>query len=283
MGQKPHSYDIMIYVITGKIGGGKSLLALTKILEHLSKGGCVFSNFTFNLAAIDTYMRKHFRRRLVANQLNYHDFEVEPEFQNAVFFGVPELPVLVICDEAQLYFNQAESARLQSRMMRLVSFLTQSRKCSVDVIFVTQHDTTIWAQLRHQALFGYKCRDMRVVTLPFVGQIASLGLCWVKFDILSGEIMERGRTPLSKELFGLYDTRQMYDSQMRDLQAKARIWQPVPRNAKGIYETDSNSDSVCRRGLFLWLQDLFTFRGKAISRCEIPANERVGDCQEEGC
>jgi hypothetical protein len=113
---------------------------------------------------------------------------------------------------------------------------------------------------------------MRAVSLPFIGQIASLGLCWVKYDILSGEIMERGRTPLSPELFGLYDTRQMYDSQMRELQANAVIWQPLPKNQKGKFdEIDIDRVSVPRRGFFLWLENLFSFFGSKGSRsCGTP-------------
>ena len=273
----------MITVITGKIGGGKSLLALTFMLAQFAKGGCVVSNFTLNEENLDRYLKKHHRRNLVEGMHQFHDFESEPEFQKSVPFGIPGLPVLVLVDEAQLYYNQAESARLQSRMMRLVSFLTQSRKCAVDVIFITQHDTTIWAQFRHQCLFGYKCRDMRAVSLPFIGQIASLGLCWVKYDILSGEIMERGRTPLSPELFGLYDTRQMYDSQMRDLQSSATVWQPVPKNQKGKFdEIDLDCDSVPRRGFLLWLENLLSFFGSKGSRAGGTAEGSGGAGKEKG-
>lgn len=221
----------MISVITGKIGGGKSLFALTHAVEKLAKGGCVVSNLALDEIEVDQYLWANYRRRLSHGQIRYHDFEEEPEFHHKIPFGTPQLPVLVICDECQLYYNAAQASQLQAKYLKLVSFLTQSRKCSVDVVFVTQHDTTIWAQFRHQALFGYKCRDMRVVSLPFVGQLPMLGLSWVKYDMISGEIMERGRTPLSPRLFKLYDTRQMYDSQMRDLQSKAEIWQPLGRDA----------------------------------------------------
>lgn len=246
----------MIYFVTGKIGGGKTLLMLTHALEHLGKGGCVVSNIALVEERVDDYMRRRFRRRLVEGQIQFHDFEAEPRFHREIPFGVPELPVMVICDEAQLVYNAADAQGLQRNLSSLVSFLTQSRKACVDVWFVTQHDTTVWAQFRHQALFGYKCRDMRQITLPFVGRLPSLGLSWVKYDIMSGEIMERGKTPLSKDLFGLYDTRQMYDSQMRELQANARVWLPVPRNAIGKYETFVNRPRVHWWARLLGLQGI---------------------------
>lgn len=240
----------MIYFVTGKIGGGKTLLMLTKILAHLGRGGCVVTNIALDEREIDLHLKRNHGRRLVDGQIRRHDFEAEPEFQGKVPFGVMGCPVWVVCDEAQLYYNQADSSTMSAKLKRLVSYLTQSRKCAVDVWFITQHDTTVWTQFRHQALFGYKCRDMRVVNLPFFGTISALGMCWAKYDIISGEIMERGRTPLSKALFKCYDTRQMYDSQMTELQKTAEIWNPPPKRAKGKYETGPDSGSSPRR--FRW-------------------------------
>jgi len=234
----------MIYMVTGKIGGGKTLLTLVKMLEHLGKGGCVVTNVALDEVEVDKWLHRKYGRRLVEDQIVRHDFEEKPNFHEEIPWGVPELPVMVICDEGQLYYNQAQSTKLIERLMKLLSFLTQSRKTCVDVWFVTQHDTTIWAQFRHQCLFGYKCRDMRAVTLPFIGQVGALGLMWVKYDIMSGEIMERGRTPLDKKLFLLYDTRQMYDTQMRELQKTAKIWKPVSKDAKGKYEINSDNSNL---------------------------------------
>jgi hypothetical protein len=238
----------MMYMITGKIGGGKTLFALTQILDLLCRGGCVVSNIALEPRGVDAAMRRR-GRRLVEGQIREYDFESEPEFQGKIPWGVPGCPVSVFVDEAQLYYNATQARTLEARLMRLISFLTQSRKASVDVWFITQHDTTIWAQFRHQCLFGYKCRDMRAVSLPFIGRVGSLGLVWVKYDIISGETMESGKTPLSKTLFDCYNTRQMYDSHMTELQAAAEIWQPVKKGTKGIYETRDHSSTVHRRPL----------------------------------
>lgn len=270
----------MIYFVTGKIGGGKTLLMLTKILEHLAAGGCVHTNIALNERAVDEWMMRKRKRRLVDGQINWHDFEREPQFHRSIYWGVPELPVWVVVDEAQLYYNQAESAMLLKQYMDLISFLTQSRKACVDVWFVTQHDTTVWAQFRHQALFGYRCRDMRQVNLPFVGRLPGLGLSWVKYDVMSGEIMERGKTPLSKDLFGLYDTRQMYDSQMNALQAAAKIWRPVDKKTPGKYEIDR--DNTCGG----WLARRFGLAGRYLVREEAvgggAGQDRGGSAEGEG-
>lgn len=249
----------MITMITGKIGSGKSLMALVETMKQLGEGRCVVSNMHYNLEAVDAWLWRKNRRRLVRGQLRFHDFEAEPEFHNHIPFGQVGQPVTVFCDEAQLYYNQAEGTRLQSKLLRLVSFLTQSRKCKVDVWFITQYETTVWAQFRHQCLFGYRCRDMRAVSLPFVGQLPIAGLKWSKFDTQSGEIMFRGSTPLSKSLFDLYDTNQMYDSQMRELQASAEVWTPPEKDAPGMFAKDLGEGSTGPRltaaGAWKWLKE----------------------------
>jgi hypothetical protein len=244
----------MIDLITGKIGGGKSLLALTRILARLEKGHCCVSNIALIQDEVAKYLRDQRRYKLKVGQLRQYDFEKNPTFQDSIPWGVPDAPVYVVCDEAHLYYNAALASSLTHQCMKLVSFLTQSRKASVDVTYITQDDRTLWTQFRNQAHFGYKCRDMRQIDLPFIGKAGFLGLNWVRFDIISGEIMERGRTPLNKKLFKLYDTYQMYDEQMTTLQQNAEIWNP--NEQKEIYQPtqnhENNSDS--NRSPFLtWL------------------------------
>lgn len=243
----------MISVITGKIGGGKTLLALTQMLDHLAKGGCVISNVALHPDKVARHLLRTRGKKLLKDQLRHYDFEANPEFQGKIPWGIPSLPVLVVCDEAHLYYNAALAAKLTAQCMTLVSFLTQSRKASVDVVFITQDDKTLWTQFRNQALFGYRCRDMRSVNLPFVGKASFLGLNWVKFDVQSGEIMERGRTPLSPKLFGLYDTFQMYDSQMTELQKAAEIWDPAKRNEHHQINENENNPDIAPISLWTWL------------------------------
>lgn len=231
----------MITVITGKVGSGKSLLGLVQMVDLMGRGLCVISNYTLRLQNVDGYLRKYKRRPLGIEQCRFHDFEEEPQFQKKIPFGRMGFPVTVFIDEAQLYYNAAEASKLQAELKLMISFLTQSRKCAVDVVIITQHETTVWAQMRHQCLFGYRCRDMRVINLPIVGTLPGAGLKWSKFDTQSGETLTRGRTPLNRELFGLYDTSQMYDSHMRELQAGAQVWEPLDKDSPALFPEAENS------------------------------------------
>lgn len=230
------------------------MLALTQMLVHLAKGGCVVSNVHLSPCKVALYLKKFHKFEMLEGQLRFHDFEAEPEFQNSIPWGIPGLPVLVVCDESHLYYNAALASRLIAQCMKLVSFLTQSRKASVDVCFITQDDKTLWTQFRNQSMFGFRCRDMRAVNLPFIGKAGFLGLNWVRFDIQSGEIMERGRTPLNKKLFGLYDTYQMYDSQMIELQAAAEVWDVKEKKKPYKIKIDETDSDSVGSGLWAWLR-----------------------------
>jgi hypothetical protein len=219
----------MIYLNLGKVGSGKTLLSLTQILSILAKGGCVVTNIKLMEAGVDAYLWKYYKRRLGKGQIRFHDFEAQPDFRRAVPRGVPGLNVHVFCDEAQLYYNSAQDLQLKKELLKLVSYLTQSRKMCVDVTFITQAAETLWSQFRYQALFAWKCRDMRVLSVPLFGKIFS-GLKYSQLDILSGEVLGRFGTKLHKDLFACYDTRQMYDAEMTDIFENAEVWEPLPKN-----------------------------------------------------
>jgi len=232
MGEESHAGDLMIYLVTGKIGSGKTLLVLTRIVEHLAAGGCAVTNIALNRDAVAEHLRRKFRRRLLPGQLREHDFEANPKFHHSIPFGVPALPVMVAIDEAHLYFNAAQDSTLRSAFLDVVKFLTQSRKAGIDVWMITQAVETLWRQFRLQALHGFNCRDMRAVKIPFFGSVGMLGLRWRKFDTITGETLENGTTPLDRRLFGLYDTSQMCDSMMQGLQADAEVWEPADNRIK---------------------------------------------------
>jgi hypothetical protein len=219
----------MIYLCTGKVGSGKTLLALTQMLGILGRGGCVVSNVALRDEGVDDYLWKHFRRRLGKGQVRFHDFEAEPDFRRSVPRGVDGCNVGVFCDEAQIYYNSVADTELKRTFLDLVKYVTQSRKMRVDLTFITQVADSVWKQFRDQALFEYRCRDMRVLSVPLFGKIFS-GLRYSQIDIKSGQLLAAKQTKLSPDLFACYDTAQMYNEEMRDIFASAEIWSPLPKN-----------------------------------------------------
>lgn len=217
----------MISLITGKIGGGKTLLSTTQILRLLSEGCMVMTNIRLNFKACDLYVRKHHGKFIRPCQIVYHDFEKMPAFFDSKDFrrGNSLRKVYVYVDEAQLYFPSASAS--SSKYKEIVDFLTLSRRCDVDVIFITQELTTLFSGIRNQALFYYYCLDMREQTIAFFGKVSALGLRWTKKDHKTGVVNGKGVTKISKDLFACFDTRQSYSSSHSALMARTRIFEPV--------------------------------------------------------
>jgi hypothetical protein len=220
----------VIDLITGKVGSGKSLLATNRTLGIVGRGGCVVSNIQFSEEGVDRYLFNHYgRRRLGKDQIRFHDFEVEPDFRWSVPRGIKGFPTHVFVDEAQLFYNSVADRELKGTLFALIKYLTQTRKLPADVSFITQAPETIWAQFKYQALFEYRCRDMRVLSVPVFGPIFS-GLRYSLVDIKSNQVLSSHKTPLKKDLFACYDTMQGYDADMRELLEKTEQWKPLSKN-----------------------------------------------------
>lgn len=218
----------MIEFIYGKIGGGKSLLATTMMREDFCNGLRVESNIAINTDYLARWMWRKRGLRFSSDQYRYHNFEEHPDFHNHIHRGSRERPVKVYVDEAQLYYNANDARELVKTMKELISFLTQSRRFGVDIVFITQDPTTVFGQFRKQALWGYECRDLRGVSLGWlVGNTSMLGLRWKKVDLGgSGQVLEKGKSKLDKHIFRLYDTTQFYDNFGQSLMDSMPVFTP---------------------------------------------------------
>jgi len=209
----------MIEFITGKIGGGKTLLALNMMLDDFEKGHRVETNIELNLDVISKHLWTKKGLRFYSDQYRFHDFEENPDFHNHIHRGSREHTVKIYIDEAQLYYNANDSRELIKHAKQLISFHTQSRKFGVDIRFITQDEGTVFSQLRKQALWKYECRDLRGVNLGWLmGSAPMLGLRWKKIDLGgSNQVLEKGKTKLDPNIFNMYETSQCYDALAQSL------------------------------------------------------------------
>lgn len=216
----------MITIVTGKIGGGKTLFTVGKMMAHLAKGGRVMGNIRINFDQAASYCWKKYRARIQECQIAYHNFEEMPVFYHSTEFmrGTDELPMMLVCDECQIYFPANEK---RPYYKALLDFLTLSRRFNVDIYFITQDPTTFVPAFRNQSQFTFYCADMRQQTVGFFGQISMLGLRWSQRDTKTGVLNTRGTTKLSKDIFSCYDTRQSYSSDTHALKESTRVFQPV--------------------------------------------------------
>lgn len=224
----------MIEFVTGKIGSGKTLYAVERIFMHLIKGGTVATNIDLKFDKISNLAWKKYGKKIIPAQIVEVDINRTPNWDLEVPWGVPELPVLSVWDEVHLFNNARDWKKTQDKQGQMLSFLTQSRKACVDVIFITQDSKTVDKQFRIQAQFEHYVINSAELSL---GPLGSLPKCFsfcirFKKSMSSRETVGTHMAPYNKSMFGLYDTLSMLDDQMRERQQDARVVEPYTLESK---------------------------------------------------
>ena len=128
----------MIAIFEGKIGGGKTYLAVSRILAHLAKGGAVFTNIELKLDGIREYLREAKGLEFDETAVRILDESESWDFHKYLKSGTSGLNTLCVIDEAHLWFNARDHSVTAATKRELITFLSQSRKLNVDVIFIVQ-------------------------------------------------------------------------------------------------------------------------------------------------
>lgn len=218
----------MIEAITGKVGSGKSLKAVSDSSRHFLRGGCVCTNIELDRDYIAAWCWKR-GHRFRDSQLVDLPMKSDPCFHRYMKQARPDARnnVWVIIDEAHLFFPAAEYRDLKKAFLSVESFVSQSRRVRCDIWFITQAWDNVWGQLRKQALFETACRDFRVVNLPLVGSSlgSAMGLKWVRKDCATGAVLETGKTALDRGIFGFYSTHQPYNEEMSEIMRTMEVYE----------------------------------------------------------
>lgn len=157
-----------IEIITGTLGGGKTLFAVERIYNHLLTGGWVYTN-------IEVYHEKFAARMAEAG------FEFIPErlvhlegdprdFHRQISRGTSDSCVMLVIDEAGLGFNSRDWAKTDKANL---TFNTLARKLDILLLYISQDINDIDKQFRKKAARLWVCRNFRhyqflgVVPMPF--------------------------------------------------------------------------------------------------------------------
>lgn len=127
-----------VWGITGNLGGGKSLTAVTLAAVAMSHGFFVVSNITLDLDELASEYGNFVRRLYLHFSFDDEDFD-----PFALPTGSPRgtpggKRVLVIMDECAEWIDQYSSVNTNPRIKRFMSWLRHSSKRSQDVILVVQ-------------------------------------------------------------------------------------------------------------------------------------------------
>ena len=153
-----------VWAITGNLGGGKTLTAVSIAVDSIRRGYYVITNITLNTAQLSRFVGKS------APQL-YQHISMDDDID---FYTLPcgsprgsrgRKRVLVIIDEVAEWMDQYQSAR-DGKVARFLSWLRHSSKRSQDVFLICQRADYINKSLRILVSRWVFVRDLAVYRLP---------------------------------------------------------------------------------------------------------------------
>jgi SpoVK/Ycf46/Vps4 family AAA+-type ATPase len=230
----------MICLVTGKIGSGKTLHCVGMAVKHLAKGLTVYTNIRLDFEELARVVRIRHRRRILPEQVQYMDLVDDDAWHKAIKWGVQGAPVLVLLDEIHLFFNARDWAKTATLHRSMLSFLSQSRKAHVDVVFIAQVASTLEKQFRVQCEWELYCRKLKDIPIPIFGNLPINRMLLVQKDMESEKPISRKVVPYDSGLWKCYDTCSFLDAEMRGASDGAERVQPltlekiplVPRQVK---------------------------------------------------
>lgn len=208
-----------VYIVTGKLGNGKTLVSVGRIRDKLAAGCMVATNLDLDLVAMFGRFRRDLRVIRVPDKPTADDLYA---LGNANLTYDEEKNGLLVLDECGTWFN---SRNWQDRSRSAVNdWFLHARKLGWDVLLIVQDINLIDSQAR-QAIAEHTvfCRRLDRMHIPFFGtlvKLLSLGQMTLRLprvhvgkvvygitenDVLSDRWVYRGT-----ELFSCYDTKQSF-------------------------------------------------------------------------
>lgn len=181
----------MIEVFEGRIGGGKTFYAVQRMIKYMASGGCVCTNIELKWKEVCEYVLKKYSWQLVPEQYIFLEDEKICSFHRHTPSGSPDMPSLVVIDEAHIWLNARDWDK-QSR--ELLTFLTQSRKCFTDIIFISQSALNMDKQIMRLVQYIWRFRDMKK------WRIAGIGIAWPLDQFLKIQYDQDGKTVMDRFL-----------------------------------------------------------------------------------
>jgi hypothetical protein len=210
-----------VYLVSGRLGSGKTLACVGRIRDTLLAGRRVATNLDLNLEKLLPARAKKVDCQRLPDKPTVADLD-------AIGLGTP-LPDesrngLIVLDELGSWLNSREWA--DKGRQKVIDWLIHSRKKGWDVIFIVQHISMIDKQVR-DALVEYLvvCRRLDRMKIPLLGGVINT----ISGGLISGHlprvhlgIVRYGTShdaPVSDrwvytgtDLYAAYDTRQVFTS-----------------------------------------------------------------------
>ena len=202
-----------VYLVTGKLGAGKTLAATGRAIEYAMQGRRVVSNYHIDTAPI---------LKVPGGKLDDFVFEVIPEKPNADDLYAlgrggesEETAGLLILDECALILNSRGWNGKERE--ELIEWFVKSRRFGWDVLMIIQHISALDKQIRDMiAEFVVHVRRLDKMKVPFISWIFP-----IKMPRMHIGLVKYGTSPQSPHaetwvyrgtnLFAAYDTKAILD------------------------------------------------------------------------
>lgn len=213
-----------IYINTGKLGSGKSLLAVKRIRDYLQQGRRVATNLDLRMEHLLGAMDRSTNVSRIPDKPCVDDLECLGAGCDTVDesrYG------LIVLDELGAWLNSRQWG--DKSRQAVIDWLLHSRKKGWDVLFIVQNINMIDKQIREALCeFHVHCKRLDKVKIPFfglVGRILTLGL-WngrigkVHLGVVVDVANSTAQSPTvvdrwiyrGHDLYEAYDTRQIFTS-----------------------------------------------------------------------
>lgn len=151
-----------VEIVSGTLGGGKSLYAVETLYGHLQKGGYVYTNIEINVDAVaDRLLKSGYvfdpKRLVKLSSVSLRGFHTE------IARGIGSMCVMVVLDEAHLEWNARDyqKARKDETTKEMLNFVTLVRKLDIHLVFITQDSADIDKQIRKKVSTLVFCRNLK--------------------------------------------------------------------------------------------------------------------------
>jgi Zonular occludens toxin (Zot) len=206
-----------VYIVTGKLGAGKTLAAVSRIRHYINRGLPVATN-------LDLFMenfRDKWNRSVLCYRLPDKPKRVDMDQIGRGNETYDELlNGLVVLDECGTWLN-ARGWQDRDRQ-GLIEWMVHARKLGWDVIFIVQDISVLDKQAREMfAEHVVWCKRLDRYRVPFIGWIVKALTGWnLTMPRLHIGVVKYGDTPqhptvdrwtyLGDDLYKLYDTKQVF-------------------------------------------------------------------------
>jgi hypothetical protein len=156
----------VIEICEGRLGGGKTLWAVERMAKYLATGGNVCTNVLLFPEELWKNVRRKWGVEYERTQLKLLPPCDASDFFKTIPLGTRDHPALCVIDEVAEFFG-ARNWKKQEELF--LSFLRQSRKLHVDVIFISQHADQVDKGIRQLAQYIWVMRDLTTWKMPLLG------------------------------------------------------------------------------------------------------------------